>query len=459
MRFLPFSNAIVFSSCLMLLAACGGDTSSSTSSGSGAGAGTTTTTSATTTSTASLHWGAAGGETGNHVINSSVSVLDANGASVDMLDGGDFRIIAPKSDYEGFHRAQKMDFDGTHVTGHLILMLDISNNMSAHFSELKGAAVKLVNDAVAIGLPVTVYAFSTSGSVDPAFPVGLVTAVDVGTATTVTDAINLLTPTLGNTFLYESVATILTDRLTLNLSDVVYDHATPATLPTSHVEMMVIMSDGLDSSSMNSTGDVTALSEATYWIHSIAVGDKPDTGALQTISTYPITTTVPDGGTYNEAVNSAMTFIENFYNGFYLIEYQTSDTSNTALSYEIRLFDNDNSKLTHSNIDVTAIWPNAWLTPVCCEVWAAPGEGVDATATVTINATLGNTMEFQVVQLWSNILNTGSNVTWALSGNMTGQQDPTDPTRYTITTTGNTGSGSLTATVGGWSSTIPITLN
>ncbi len=455
MRLLNLRNFIAVLAALSL-ASCGGDASSSSASNN-TNSNTNTNTSATVTSTAVLHVGKSGGEPTYHIINTALSVLDANGDPIANLDGGDFRVIAPKSDFEAFHHVQKMDFL-TQVNPHLVLMLDISNDMSSHFTELQQAAVKLVNDAVALQIPVTVYAFSTTGSVNPLLPVGGTDAVDAGTATTVTTAINLLTPQLGNTFFYESIATIVADRIAVNPNRTVYDHSV-ATAPTSDVEVMVIMSDGLDSSSTNTAGDVTTLSDKVYWIHSIAVGDNPDTAALEGISTFPITTTVPDGGTYSAAVDSAMTFIENYYNGFYLVEYQIADTSNAALSYEIKLIDNDNTSIGIGPVDASLL-ASAWLAPVCCDVWAGTGFGVNSSA-VTLNATLGNTMDFQVVQRWSNLLNTGSNITWTLSGNLTGQQDINDPTLYTITTTGNTGTASLTVNVGSpaWSTVIPITMN
>lgn len=456
MRLLSFQNFIVVLA-IVTLASCGGDTSSTTTS-TDAGGGTDSGTAATTvTSTSTLYVGKSGGEPSYHIGNTALSVLDVNGDPITNLDGGDFQIIAPKSDFETFHHVQKMDFL-TQVYPHIVLMLDISNNMSSRFDELKQAAVKLVNDAVALQIPVTVYAFSTAGSVDPLFPVGGTDAVDAGTAATVTGAINALTQQLGNTFFYESIATIVGDRVGGNVT--IYDHTNTATPPVSSVELMVIMSDGLDSSTANSSSDVTSLSDGAYWILSIAVGDNPDVAALEAITTeFPVITTAADGGTYDQAVTDAMTFIENYYNGFYLVEYQIADTTNTSLSYDIKLFDNDGSAVTVGPLDVTLL-PSAWLAPVCCDIWAGAGFGVNASA-VTINATLGNTMDFQVVQRWSNLLNTSTNVTWTLSGNLTGQQDPDDPTRYTITTTGNTGSASLTVNVGSpaWSTVIPITMN
>ncbi len=434
----PYLSAVLIS---LSLAGCGGD---STDSGSGSGSGGTGTT--PVTETAAIHWGTAAYDATSPVINLVLSVLDANGAPIDFLDGGDVEVVmsgdsAPDS--EGHHNLQKLDFL-TEVNGGLLLMLDVSDGMAPHELDLKRSAKSLVTQATALGLYVTVYAFDAS-------EVLVGTVAGGGNPAAINAAIDALTfnPGTTNTYFNDIISTRVTTQLGAGVDDVIYDHV-PLGTPSATVELMVIMSDGIDNSgTTTTTADVVTAKAKHYSILSIPVGDSPSITDLEAISNFMITT-ASDGGTYDQAVNDAISFISNFYNGFYVHDYKPTDQIGTQVTYTINLVGNSTSTLSVT-YDGAGLNTAVTLPPLCCVLRAAPALPVDLSA---ISLTSSSSMEFKVVQLWGNMLQSTA-VNWTFTnadGNITGAVSGTDPSIYTVSSNGPSGTATLNGNVGAWNS-------
>jgi hypothetical protein len=422
-----------------MLAACGGDSTSSSTTTTSPGSGSGSSTSTPVTETASIYWGTAAYDATSPVINTVLSALDADGSPIDFLDGGDFQVVldgATEPDPEGHFNVQKLDFL-TEVNGGILLMLDVSDGMAPHELDLKRSAKSLVTQAAALGLYVTVIAFDATETV-------LGTVAGSGDPTALNAAIDAQTfnPGTTNTYFYDILTARVTTQLGAGVDDVVYNHI-PLGTPSATVELMVVMSDGIDNSGSGAASDIVTAKAKHYSILSIPVGDSPNLSELDTISNFMITT-ASDGGTYDQAVNDAMTLVSNLYNGFYLHDYKPTDQTTTQKTYTVTLIGN-----TTSSLSVTYDGPAlsaATLPPLCCVLRAAPTLPVDMS---NISLTALSSMDFQVVQLWGNMLQSTS-VNWTFSnsdGSMTGAIDSTDPSIYTVTSNGTSGTSTLSASV------------
>ena len=78
-----------------------------------------------------------------------------------------------------------------------------------------------------------------------------------------------------------------------------------------------------------------------FSVVSIAVGDDPDLTVLGSISEFLFT--VPDGGTYSDAVDDAVAGVANFYNGFYLVDYKPTVIEGSSVTYAIQLVGNSSA--------------------------------------------------------------------------------------------------------------------
>lgn len=442
MRLFSFPNlsAVLIS---LSLAACGGDTT--TSGGGGGGGGTTGSTPAT--ETAVLNWATAAYDATSPIINTVISVLDANGSPIDFLDGGDFEVSVTSAyspDSENLFNVQKLDFL-TEVNGGLLLMLDVSDGMAKHELDLKRSAKSLVTQAAALGLYVTVHTFDAAETV-------LGTVAGGGNPATLNAAIDALTfnPGTTNTFLYDIISTRVATQILAGVDDVVYDHV-PLGTPSANVELMVLMSDGIDNSGMGTVDDIVTAKAKFYSILSIPVGDSPNLTVLDTISNFMITT-ASDGGTYDQAVNDAISFVSNFYNGLYLHDYKPTDWTGTAVTYNINLIGNSTSTVSVT-YDAAGLNTAVTLPPLCCVVRAAPTLPVDMSA---ISLTSLSSMDFQVVQLWGSMLQSTS-INWTFTntdGSMSGAIDSADASIYTVSSNGSSGTSTISASVpsAAWSS-------
>jgi hypothetical protein len=459
--------AIALVAVFSLLTACGGGDSpfgessdGSSGSGSGGGSGATGGVATATMMTGALDW-----DLSARVINAAFSVLDADGNAIEHLDGGDFEIFhgsTSGTDMEGFWDAQRLTYPGQ-VAGRIILMMDVSTSMASAyaFQDYVDQAARLVEEMHAYGLDVHAYKFSDEMGVDadaPAFPtpVGDVLATDgAAQLSTVTTAIKSLVPEDSSATRFYKIISSTIDSLASPpaparpWSEVVYQHD-PLGTPGARVELMVIMSDGRDSTGNGGSQDIIDAKDRRFNVVSIATGENPDVDGLETISEYLFQ--IPENGAYADAVNAAISQIKRYYASFYLVDYMPPALEGTTdENYAIKLVGND---ITSINVTYPRDgFPDSGNVPArCCKLRVNPS--VDLSAPVVIKP--GETVELTAVKLW-----TGKQpvYTWTFAGdgNMSIDDDAIDTAIISSNKNPSSASVSVDAVSEGWSQG-PITI-
>lgn len=397
---------------------------------------------------ATMHRGVINRDGLYRIMNSAVSIMDADHNPILYLDGGDFEVIPggeSEPDPEGHHNAQKLD----QVTGKVTLMLDISQSMDLNygdFEKLQEAAKSFINQMLALNIPVDVYPFDFTEKTVISFPPGTL-------ETDVAAAIDSLTVGESGTDYYnivaERVTALVGDDTTPGVNWVDYTHDGAST-PGAHVELMVIMSDGRTNGS-GSGSIIDAAKDKRFSVASIPVGGNPDAADMETYSEFLFA--VPDSGTYLDAINEAARAIKNYYLSFYVVEYMPPKTDETgAKTFDVDLLGSSSTFTVYYDGPLTGLEP----APVCCEVWLNPN--VDPT---NVSVAAGTDVEIQVEKLWTT---DDPWFTWSLSnsdGGMTLEPDSIDSSVATVTTisSGSTGQATVTTQDGSWTSApIPISI-
>lgn len=343
--------------------------------------------------TAAIMRGAANYDPTLRVINAAFSVLDADGKVIDGLDGGDFVINHEESNSEGFHDAQRLSYPGQ-LSGRIHLMLDMSNSMGAYdFTMYKAQAMRLVEEMAAFGLDVFVYTFSHE---DPPAPVSVGFVSGGGDPSVVNELIeNQQVQAPWNTRLFEIVAAKVEELVSASWNGITYSHSSsPPVLPTAQVELMVLMTDGYDTSGSGSAGDISTAKDNKFNIFSIAIGDEPNVDVLESFSEH---VSAPEDGDLVGAVDEAITRIKNYYNGFYVVDYMPSALMGTGDStYSITLVDNNATRL-DITYDKTVIASREPVQPYCCKLRIAPGAPVNN----PVSFAAGKSVQLTAVRLWT----------------------------------------------------------
>jgi hypothetical protein len=340
-------------------------------------------------STAVMHRGVIGRDGVYAVMNTAISVLDANGNPVYNLDGGNFEILpdgASKPDPELHHDARKLAYPAQ-VSGQIVLLLDISDSMGPRFTELKTAAKKFVTDAAAAGLPVIVHAFDRDEYV-----VGSVAGG--GDPTALNADIDALALGPSSTYFNQVIAASVADRQGVGFNGISYGH-NPPTVPSASVELMVIMSDGRDNSGVGSPSDITTAKDLSYNLVTIPVGDDPDLSGLAAISEFQFK--VPTGGTYSDAVTAALTGIQSYYRGLYVVDVAPTVLEGTDKTFTIRLVGNSASTfgvLYHP--DASNFSARPVLPAYCCRLRVTPSASLSP-----LTLPSHGSVTLKAVQLWT----------------------------------------------------------
>ncbi|MCK9532824.1 MAG: VWA domain-containing protein [Gammaproteobacteria bacterium] len=402
--------------------------------------------------TAVIMDGAVAYDPGVRVLNAAFSVLDANGDVIEGLDGGDFEIVHEETKSEGHHDAQRLPYP-TQLSGRIHLMLDISNSMGGYdFDEYTTQAKQFVEEMVAFGLDLEVYTFNHE---DPPAPTPLGSASGGGDPSPVTNLIKSLSPedSVWHTRFVEIITTKVEElvKAPVPWNQVSYPHApvgdsTPPGLPNAQVELMVIMSDGHDSSGATSFGPITTAKDNKFNVVSIAVGNDYNESGLKEISEEGYFFSAPEDGNLADAVSDAITAIKNYYDSFYVVDYMpTALLGSGDTTYSIKLVDNGSAGL-----DVTydqalvADWPS--VQPYCCKLRIAPG----APAGDPVTFAAGDSVEFTAVRLWTAVQPEFS-WTFTSDGNMT--IDGSETSEVTLNANHQSSATLTVGTVGaeGWS--------
>lgn len=385
--------------------------------------------------------------TGVRVLNAAFSVLDANGEIIEGLDGGDFEIEHSTAPSEKHHDAQRLPYPGQ-LSGRIHLMLDISNSMAAHdFEKYKAEAVRFVEEMVDFGLDLEVYTFSDEGAPDndAPSPTHLGSVSGGGDPSLVTDSIKAqVVKGVTTTRFVKIISTKVAELVALPWNQVSYPHAplgdlTPPTLPTAQVELMVIISDGYDTTGSN-FGEINTAKDEKFNIVSIAVGDRPNVSGLEQISEYLFT--VPEDGDLSDAVSDAMAGIKNYYKSFYIVDYMPPAIEKSGKdTYSIKLVGNSGAdlKVTYEPELIVDLLP---VQPYCCKLRIAPG----APAGNPVSFAAGESVEFTAVQLWTAVQ---PDFSWTFTSddNMSMEEDG----KSVILSANRQSSGTISVQAGGWS--------
>ena len=340
------------------------------------------------------------------VLNAAFSVLDADSNPIENLDGGDFTILhgsMPDGNYEGHHDAQRLKYPDQ-LSGRIHLMLDVSNSMAADyaFDAWKTEAARFVTAMDGFGLDVIVYTFSDETTPDPDVPEPTyLGTVSVDGLDNVNAAVKELTPnSVHNTRFYKIVSTKIEQLVNAGWNSVIYQHSplgdsSPPSSPVAQVELMVIMSDGIDTTGKDSFSLIDNAKDEKFSVVSIASGKNPDVAGLGGISEYLYT--VPEQGTYADAVDDAINGIKSYYSSFYVVDYMPPALEKTGdETYEIKLVEN-----TNAGLDITYA-PDAFpdprsVQPYCCKLRIASGAPAGDPVTVGV----GENVDFTAVKLWT----------------------------------------------------------